>query len=283
MEKINVLLYGGKNIFVKGETPLNADIIYCDNFKECSYYKNNMCLKHRGSTSNGYCEFGERVNVKGYTSRAKKYHSFKSKYQNDESYNKLKDANKRLGEIGEYIVFPYNHIVFSKENNKIVLNDPCTCKIKKDFFILKKDFTVDFIKELCDFKPQALFGGEVSSYQKKEIPLFLSHLKELLPDLYKDFITKYKEYDTEINYIGRKALLHTTNPSNIYNKSSSYPELNSEWYWDGEFLIYKNGYVSSVDVINNYEIEEFKLKPNEKATTIIYDNSQINENTIFID
>lgn len=44
MDKININLYGGKSIFGGRETPLNADITYCDKYKECSFYKKGKCF-----------------------------------------------------------------------------------------------------------------------------------------------------------------------------------------------------------------------------------------------
>ena len=45
VEKINVNLYGGKSIF-KGvkETPLEAEITYCDKCYKCSFYKKGTCF-----------------------------------------------------------------------------------------------------------------------------------------------------------------------------------------------------------------------------------------------
>ena len=46
-EKINVMLYGGKSIFGGKETPIEADEIFCDRASECTFYKENKCLRCR--------------------------------------------------------------------------------------------------------------------------------------------------------------------------------------------------------------------------------------------
>lgn len=78
-----------------------------------------------------------------------------------------------------------------------------------------------------------------------------------------------------MDYVGRKALLKTIEPSVIHDKSDRYPNLNSQWYWNGEFLTYKSGYVSSVSVIKDYEIDEIKLKPSDKTVVEISSNEQV--------
>ena len=82
-EKINVELYGGKSIFSRKETPLEADEIYCDRANQCTFYAENTCLRCRSPFAPS-CKFGETKCTNGYTSRARKYYSFKSKYENDE-------------------------------------------------------------------------------------------------------------------------------------------------------------------------------------------------------
>lgn len=279
MNKINVGLYGGKSIFGGKETPLEAEIIYCDKYDKCSYYENKKCLKIRSLS--GGCKFGKKNRIKGYTSRAKKYYDFKQKYSNDSDYNKLYYPETKLGIIDNFIVFPYSYVCI---NDDLTLDDPWK-NHGKISFIDKDKFDVTFIYNLCTFRPHALMGGIISDYQNKIVPLFLSHLKEVLPNLYKEFINTYKEFDKEIDYTGRKALLKTINPSYIENINYRYPDLNSKWYWDGEFLIYKEGYISTISssITDNYEIEEFKIKPTDKSTVEITSNNQINKNTIFID
>ena len=103
-QKINVALYGGKGIFGGRETPLEADIIHCDKSDVCSFYKQQKCLNLRSPLS-PYCKFGKRQTVKGYTSRAKKYYTFREKYTKDEVYSKLKyPQDWAVASIGDYIL-----------------------------------------------------------------------------------------------------------------------------------------------------------------------------------
>ncbi|GIN88668.1 hypothetical protein J6TS2_50540 [Heyndrickxia sporothermodurans] len=279
---INVGLYGGKGIFGGKETPLEASVISCDKYESCSYYENNQCLAVRSISSAG-CKYGKVNTVRGYTSRAKKYSQFKREWQNHEQYNKLSYPPQKIGVIDGVIVFPYPFIKIEKqENGKHSIQQPGLFNNSASFIEIEK-FNTDLIYRICSYRPQALMGGEIASYQKEKVPLFLSHLREVLPEIYEKFIAAYPKFGRKIDYVGRKALLKTIKPSLIEYRSRDYPNLNNDWYWDGECLNYKWGYVSSVSVINDYEVVEFKLKPSEQTTVKISSNEQVTEQTIFVD
>lgn len=281
MEVINVGLYGGKSIFGGKESPLEASVIYCDKHSECSYFKNGQCLKVR-SVLSASCKFGSVNTVRGYTSRAKKYGEFKRKWQEHEQYNKLSYPPTKLGLIGDKVVFPYPFVRIEKtESGAFKLDVPYFSSGAS--YIDLKDFTVELIHRICTFRPEAFMGGEIKSYQKEKVPLFLSHLKDVLPELYQEFTSKYKRFAKNIDYVGRKALLKTIKPSEINYYSSNYHNLSNKWYWDGEFLNYKSGYVSSVTVINDYEIETFRLRPTDKTVVKIASNDQVTKETVFVD
>lgn len=280
-EIINVNLYGGKSIFGGKETPLEASIISCDKHAECSYFKKGQCMLVRSALS-PTCKFGSVNTVRGFTSRAKKYGEFKREWQGHEKYNKLSYPPTKLGIIGDKVVFPYPFINIEKtENGNYKMDVPYFSN--RNSYIDLEDFTVDLIYQICTFRPQAMMGGEIKSYQKEKVPLFLSHLEEVIPELYVEFITKYEGFSQKINYVGRKALLKTINPSDVHYIASTSSNLNSNWYWDGEFLTYKDGYVSSFPVVNDYGIEEIKLRPNDKTVIKITNNEQVKKDTVFID
>jgi hypothetical protein len=278
---IHVGLYGGKSIFGGRETPQRAEIIYCDRFDKCSYYKNGQCLNVTAPLSS-YCKYGRISTVHGYTSRAKKYNEFDSKWREHEKYRKLSYPPKKLGLIDDIVVFPYPHIYIKEsEDGYIELHNPGFCS--GIAFIDYNKFTVDFIRRLCLFRPLAIMGGEIRSYKTETVPLFLAHLKEVLPERYEEVKAKYPEIIKEINYVGRTALLKTIAPSHVYYKSSRYPQYNEKWYWDGETLKYESGYVSSFNITKDYEILEIRIRPSDTSTITISNNEQVTENTVFID
>lgn len=281
VDVIHVDLYGGKSIFGGREEPLVASVISCSKYKDCSYYQNGECLAVDSFLSRG-CKFGSEQRVKGYTSRAKKYHSFKKQWEEHEAYGKLKHPPKKLGLIDDVVVFPYPYV-------RIIKNEEGNWEIKNPSFISEysyidyEDFDVDLIYQICTFRPHAIMGGVIDDYQKETVPLFLSHLQKVLPERYSELIEKYPQLDKPINYVGRKALLKTIKPSEVLYKSSSNSKFNERWYWDGEYLIYREGYVSSFSITKDYEVCEIKLKPSDQSVITITDNDQVTDETVFVD
>ena len=104
-----------------------------------------------------------------------------------------------------------------------------------------------------------------------------------MPEIYEKFINKYPIYKKEINYVGRQAKLTTILPGKVIYQSSRYPEFNEEWMWDGEFLIYVDGYVNTPNIAGIEEIFEFKFKPKKDTKITITKNEQVGADTIFID
>ncbi len=64
----------------------------------------------------------------------------------------------------------------------------------KSAFIPEDKFTCDLIYRICNYKSQALMGGTIKSYQEETVPLFLAHLKEVLPKKFESFIKAYPQY-----------------------------------------------------------------------------------------
>lgn len=282
MDIIHVGLYGGKGILGGKETPLEASVISCDKHMDCSFFKSGQCLKVR-SFGGAKCKFGSVSNHKGYTSKAIKYHDFRGKWRSHEQYDKLSHPPRKLGLIDNQIVFPYPFIrIEIQDSGEIKIGDPGFWDVTP--FIPIELFTVELINKICSFRPRAMMGGEIESYRKETVPLFLSHLKELLPDLYTELVGKYEGYEQKINYVGRKAMLRTVNPSLVHYKAEPrYSQFNEDWYWDGEVLTYKGGHVSGFRVTKGYDIVEIKIRPHEDAKIVISSNDQVSENTVFID
>ncbi|AKA44367.1 hypothetical protein PPSC2_26860 (plasmid) [Paenibacillus polymyxa SC2] len=170
MDVIHVELYGGKGLFGGREQPLEASVIRCDKYKSCSYYENNQCLKVR-SIGGSTCRFGEEDTVRGYTSKAKKYHQFKRSWKEHEQYRKLGKPSAKLGHIDNFVVFPYPYIhIKEQEDGEIKISDPLMFS-DKTAFIPWERFTPELIHRICTFRPEAVMGGEIMEYRKKIVPM----------------------------------------------------------------------------------------------------------------
>lgn len=271
MEKININLYGGKSIFGGKETPLEAEITYCDNCKECSFYKNNKCFNAgRWKPS---CKFGKKQIEKGYTSRAIKYHDFKKKYKSDEKYNVLEEPNDIVGKVGNIFVLNLRYLQELEEGKYIVetrFSDKLT-------YIPENLFTNDLIKIICEGKPRTIFDNVIiKDYQEKIVPRFLHELKTEFSDIYNRFINEYPEYEKiEPNFIGRRAYIYSLRDGVELKDKALFVK-------EGEYLKSIEGWHSAFLPFNADEAD-MAIKINKKMTVEIINNEMVDENTIFKD
>lgn len=283
-EVIHVGLYGGKSIFGGRESPLEASIISCGMKDQCSLYAQGQCAAIRSFGSNG-CKHGQETVKKGYTSRAQKYHKFRSKWRNHEKYGALESNTKKLAIIGDEVFFSYSYIALKVDENwNVNIVGPSIGFGSDVAYIPEEKFTTELIKRICDYRPQAIMGGEITDYQKEQVPLFLGHLKEIIPNLYDEFVKEYPQYDKEIDYVGRKALLHSLEPCLVEEEHSRFT--NTIWEWDGKYLNYISGHTPETFIVPSgmkASVEYIKIKPEENSVIKISNNKQVTESTKLID
>ena len=271
MDKITVNLYGGKGIFGGRETPLRAEIVYCDKHNSCALYKNGCCLNVTAPFS-CKCKFGRIETVKGYTSRAMKYHEFRHRYTSDAVYGKLNyPKNCKVVLINNYV---FIDVTFAK----VVKNENGECCINSTGFgsgaswVEEDKLTVDLLYRLCTYRPQAIMGGTIQDYANKKIPEMLFQLKREMPEFYKDFVTEHPEFDYEPDYVGKTAYINTL------VKGCTVTEDRHDFKFDGEYLIcdkYKYGFMP-------FDAPAYiKIKVTDDMKCKITSNSQVDENTMF--
>lgn len=272
MGKINVDLYGGKSIFGGRETALNADITYCEKYKECSFYKKGKCFCAGRIGEN--CKYGRKENITGYTSRAIKYNEFKRKYKEDECYAKLNEPNNKIGKIGNTFVINMRYLHEMEGGGYKIETNAFSHPL---IYIPEKDFTNKLIHIICDGKPKTVFGNEIiKSYIEEDVPRFLYELKTEFNEIYKSFTNEYTEYkNKEINFVGRTAYIYSLRDGLELKDKAIFVK-------QGEYLKSITNY-SSVFLPFNAKEAELILKINPKMTIKITDNSQVDENTMFAD
>lgn len=190
-----------------------CEVTTCNAAHKCDLYKSKKCLMSRGffGGANVYCPHGNLRIEEGYTTRAKSYYSWFMKHKELYGEDKVdaldtKNTDKLCIVGGDYVYLPYSFL--HNYVNKIE-------GIEKEKFIRKDIFNVEKVYEIFKFVPLTLFERqEIRSYQNKEVPKFVQHLKEVMPELYNEFINKYHEYRDIIeqkatNYIGRTAKVST--------------------------------------------------------------------------
>lgn len=281
MKKINVGLYGGKGLFGGKETPLEADIIYCDTADKCSLYKEGKCLNCRqfGGTR---CQKGAVTTVRGYTSRARKYGEFRNTYRNDETYGKLSYPSNYAALIDDtlYLKLLYTGVRKPNKNDMpyevnqwgYIIQDAVFSN--GTFFININEMDIDFLAKILSYKPRALMGGEIKDYQEKVVPNIVNELKKVVPTLYKGLIEKYPQYNKEPNYVGRYAYMKTLVDGSVLTDCHGNRAVKQ-----GDTLYcekFTKGFVPF-----DGEVAECTIKIGDKQKYKVTNNSQCDENTIF--
>ena len=163
---------------------INSLYCYLENCREeCPLLKKNKCIHNRILSSG--CIYGKMSRENGPTQRSNKYYSFISNAEKDIKDNNLKMPETAYADylinIGDYIYLPYAHMDLCKEISFVRHNLYLLSGIP---FVKVENFTPEIIVIAAKFRPQALFGGEIKQYQSERVPLFLLHVKYLMPDHY---------------------------------------------------------------------------------------------------
>ena len=228
------------------------------------------------------CPYGKRHRDEGPTKRSKglsKWVQDKKAFGGGDAAPHLKFPPHRMALIGDYVYLPYSHmdsnvnVKFLSHSHLFKTGDP---------FVRKEDWNIDTVIDIIKYSPQALMGGEITSYQKEVVPRFIQHLKEVDPGMHKELLLKMPKLDVPSNYVGRKALLRTlSHPIELKPKNEKYPVA---WGWDGSQVT-----TTSMSAYNgtwgDIKLKEIKVigTPEDDAVAVVQDNSWVLPETVFID
>ena len=274
---IHFNLFDPSNAIFKGMKSHKAEIqvITCCNSENCDLYKRGQCT-YRRTLSWQKCPYGKYIREEGFTNKASKFRDWiNKKRQQYEGVPSLKEHNDFMAVVGEYILLPYAFMDMCESVPFLAHGGGFR---SGNAFLKIEDFTVENILKLVNFDPHALFGGSISDYQKKSVPLFIKHLSEIMPDLYEkvwNLSDKVKEIAKSMTNVGRKAKLRSINP-NIGVLRDIH---NGEWVWDGEWLISKNTTPSFMLV---RKVDEVRIHPVGNPEITITDDGQVNSDTEFL-
>lgn len=247
--------------------------IRCSNSENCDLYKRGECSLLVPIFSGHRCEYGSKNKETGFTKRARNYYKWVSQRKEaNKDTGSLKYFSTKIAQVGEFIFLPYPHMDL---NQAIPFKNHSGFFSSGDAFIKKDDFTISNIIKICDYKPQAMFGGEIKSYQNEQIPKFVIHLKEQFPKIFDELSKEYPrvlEIVKNHSNIGRSAIIETLNPN-----VGTFPSQGVDWVWDGEYLKAEN-YSSFIFIA---KADEIRVKPKPGQYIKITDDLQVNENTVF--
>lgn len=260
------------SLFKSGKSDRERYTVYfCSNYNNCDAYKRGKCIQLNGLWGSR-CPYGSRNGKEGFTKSARNCGKLirEAKEQYGEVAYKLKELSF-LCKVGDYIYLPLPHL--KNYVNSIREDD----FFVGEYLIKSEDFTNDFILELINYRPRALMGGVITSYQEKDVPTFVRQLKRYFPDKYKEVIEKRPDiikYIENVDYVGKKAKVLTLLPSKV--KHSSY-----NVYWDGKVL---TGTTNAFGLFGDFNRDEIvTIVPNENTYVGILDNDSVTEDTEFKD
>lgn len=256
-------------------------VIHCDNTANCDLFKRGECLRLKMAESR--CPYGRKNTETGFTKKAAGYHKWRRDRQ--EKYkdvlSTLKSPSDMLARIGDYVYLPYAHMNMCEN---VPFGNHGGFMRNGDNYLHIDSFTPEIISKIIWNHPQALFGGEITSYQKESVPRFVAHLRERMPELFKSVC----EFDSHIaarfskpiSAIGRKALLSSLRPGVVITKYHDSSNLKTQhWTWDGTNLVSTDTSLSFAVV--EYDEITITITPKPGVAVEITDNDQVDENTVF--
>lgn len=225
---------------VSKSTPAEYQIIECS-LEQCPLRDAGTCAV-RGGIFCGKCPYGWMRTVTGPTRRAASFGTFiRGARERFKGVPFLKAPPNRLAFVGDYAYLPYTHMSMCMDVPFLAHGGAFRTDIP---FIHKDDWTIENVLKLVRFRPEALLGGEITDYQRKMVPLFVQHIRELDPPMFAKLAEEIPSYDVAPNYVGRSAYLNTLRHGISINANvhKDYPVC---WHWDGEKLTTKSQHVYS--------------------------------------
>lgn len=268
---INFTYYNPRtSLFKAGKSDRERTTVYfCNNVESCDAYKRGKCVMLNGLYSHS-CPYGKIERQEGYTKAARSCGVLISKMK--DKYGDVEYSKKNLGfvcYIGDYVYLNLPHLINysnSIRDRKFFIDED---------IIKKEDFTPEFVVELIKYRPEALMGGEIKSYQKDNVPKFCTQLKRYMPDMYEKVKAIYPEIEerTEnINYVGKRAKLMTLLAGKVKVSTNVLD-------WDGKVLHAKGNQISFWKMND----EEVTIIPNKDTIVDIYDNATVTDDTELVD
>lgn len=247
------------SIFVKAKKSDRAEFhtVTCSSSARCEVFARGECIARQFMGSG--CLHGSAHVERGPTQRAGSFYTWLSeKRKAAEGVGTLKMPTDRLARVVNSIWLPYSHMDYVLEG----------FGEGKGRFLPVERFTADMIVRLCEARPQAYFGGEITPYQRTSIPLFIAHLSETFPALLAEAAPNSPRIQavlSTLTKVGRKAKLVTLLPGTI-----------GGWTWDGT-------YMTTSEPGGKFEAREVRILPGPDAVVTVPSDAMVSPRTVFVD
>lgn len=244
-------------------------VYLCNNSENCDAYKRGKCIMLNGFGHR--CPYGKIERREGYTKAARKCGELVNTMR--AKYSDVEYALKSLSfvcNIADYVFLNLPYL--DNYQNPFRPKDFFACG---DDVIQRDNFTPELVVELIKYKPYALFGGEIKSYQNEHIPKFCSQLKRHMPDMYKkvrDIYPAIEERIENIDYTDKRAKVMTLLPGKV-KLSTNILE------WDGKVIRGKGNQI----IFWRLKDEDLIIVPTKDTVVTIYDNGTVTDETELID
>lgn len=270
-EAICVHLYGDGS----RNNRLRAEYIYCDRANECSAYKQGRCLCVTYPFSSR-CPVGNVESVDGGTKRSKMFTRVKDCAKSAPYYGAFRySSNLKIVRIGDDAVLSLSYVSLKIENGDLKVDGPWESG-SKILFIPMEILTADNILKVCECKPMALMGGEIESYQKDEVPMFLRQLRKLFPEIYTELIVKSPVQENKMpHFVGKRAKLLTLKPN------CKYKTRYGSFFFDGKYAYFDN-YDTDFKPFLKCGNMSAKVEITNDTVVTVSDNEQVLEMTEFV-
>jgi len=280
---INAHIYNPANALFKQpkREPAQLQTVWCDKTKECDLFKAGQCRRLNCLCAS--CTYGKYSVEHGPSRLSNKFSGWinKNKEQYKDILDKLKAPTIKMAKIGDYILLDYAHVDMEQIGLPFVSNSAFF--ISGVPFLPVSAWTVENITKIIKARPYALMGGEITSYQKEVVPLFLQDLVGFDYEMYKKVLAANPDLKpiTNQDYIGRTAYLST-----IKDNSEVIID-DRKWLWNTEAntltLIDENNTNKSLQFMTLYggKYNTLIVEPPKDAKVKITDVNQLTEKTVF--
>lgn len=156
---------------------------YFCNVDDCSLRAQNQCIN---TLVFRWCKYGKVTKVTGWTKRARKYGQFMREWKEKREQYPIINPEERITFIGDYVWLPYSHMnMVDGEKQGIPFEAYSGFFQSGEPAFMRQDlFTPEMVVRLVEFRPQAVFGGTITSYVTEALPRFLADLREVAPSIY---------------------------------------------------------------------------------------------------
>lgn len=206
MNKVVSLKIWSNPSYMKGNDRERMEAFICEYPGECPMYAAGKCVCENLIFGWIKCPHSKFIKNEGATKRAKSFGEAASRWRERYSTD-IRIENKKISRCGDYIYLPYPYlcVLGVYKFDEALVNDN---------FIPADRFDVKMVNKIINHHPHSLMGGEITSFQEKEVPKFIQHLAEFSPELFEEYKRTYPEQAERFNavcknYVGRKAYLYT--------------------------------------------------------------------------